>query len=199
MLERSTLLSLLVLPIVSGCGALTHIADKEVEIAPGKWTTITQWSSQLAIPRGDRTLTWKEEKDETPISLREWEGKLFLITFDRSDFSHIRFRYYAEHGNGFKEIEPNDYPKCIATQNLWLSTNNGVRPDGSVVNQLQIARDLDPTSRDFQNSLTAKVWMQLETGEEFDDIRCKSAEQSFLEEYINRHTVARLTTIQRDN
>lgn len=198
MFERGIFLGVLVLPIICGCDSLLlKMADKEVEIAPDEWITVKQLSSQLAIPRGDKTLMWKEEEDETPVSLREWEDKLYLITFDRSDMSKIRFRFYAENGEGFNEIEPDAFPRRIATQNLWLETNNGVRRDGSVINEVQIARDLDPSDYDFQRSLTAKIWMQLESGKECYEIGYDDVEQSFLEEYTKRHTVIGLTTIQR--
>ena len=40
-----------------------------------------------------------------PITLRAWQGRLYLIVFDReSDFSHIRFRYYEQNKCLFTEI-----------------------------------------------------------------------------------------------
>ena len=56
-----------------------------------------------------------------PVSLREWNDKLFLIGYDReTNRGKPTLRYYAQNGKKFGEVKPSEYPKRIATQNLWL-------------------------------------------------------------------------------
>ena len=77
-----------------------------------------------------------------------------LIVFDRdSDFQRVRFRFYRQDHNVLAEIEPSEFPKAIATQNMWLSAD-----------ERESARDLNSADARFRKSLTAKLWRQLETG-----------------------------------
>ena len=154
-------------------------------------------SSTLVIPWQGGEVRWTGVG--VPITLRAWNEQLYLITFDReTDFSKIRFRYYRQDSATLVEMPAAQFPKQIATQNLWLKTHNGFRPDRTVINDLQIARDLDPADRCFRSSLTAKIWMQLETGREFYEIHnVVTPEQAFLEGYLKQHNVVKLTQIQR--
>ncbi len=197
MFERRMYLSVLVLPFICGCDSLMMELADEVEVAPNKWITVNQWATQLIISRGDETLTWKEEGDETPVTLREWEDKLFLITFDRSNFNKIRFRYYAESGDGFKEIEPDDFPKRIATQNLWLTAeSNGATVDGPVY-PLELVLNLDPEEIWFCRSLTGMIWCQLMTGKEYWEIEETVEPQPLVREFSKKYKPIKLTAIIR--
>jgi hypothetical protein len=151
-------------------------------------------TSFLSIPWNRTNITWVGVG--IPISLRAWNNELFMIAFDRdTNFHEIRLRYYRQEHGTLAEVSPKDYPPEIATQNLWLHTDNGTRKDGSVVNEVEIVKALDPASIDFRRSLTAKIWRQLETGEEYYQSP-NDVEKPLLESYLKKHSVVRLQKIQ---
>ncbi len=199
MFDRATFFPVLVLTTLCGCDSLImKLADKEVEVAPEKWITVKQTSSQLIVPWENKTLNWKEEEDETPVCLREWDSNLYLITFDRSNFSKIRFRYYAQYGDGFEEIEPNEFPNRIATQNLWLTTeSNGTGPDGRVEYPLDLAVNIDPEDDYFCHSLTAHIWLHLMTGKEYEEVVGMVDPKPLVREYAKKYQPIKLTSIIR--
>ena len=120
-----------------------------------------------------------------PVSLRAWEGRLHLIVFDRdSDFEKVRFRFYRQDHNVLSEIEPREFPKAIATQNMWLRSED-----------LQSARHLDPGDATFRKSLTAKIWRQLEDGTEYYDMPGDPVDEGFLRQYLGKHNVLRLNEL----
>jgi hypothetical protein len=162
--------------------------QEEVEVAPGKWLTVqrTDWCYDDADPSpikasnaGERTrlvMTWNAETVTwegvaIPISLREWEGKLYLIGFDReTDRDKPMFRYYRQTGRSFEEIAPADFPKRIATQNMWLKADSySIGMDGKRHYDLEMARQLDPTDVYFNDSLTAQIWAHLSTGKDYHE------------------------------
>ena len=121
-----------------------------------------------------------------PICLRVFEGRLHLIVFDRDHgYERTRFRYFREKHGVLAEIEPKDFPKAIATQNLWLSEGE----------ELDVARALDPADVRFRRSLTARVWLQLEKGTEYFEARDAEVEREVLDDYLRRHEVRRLKQI----
>ena len=131
-----------------------------------------------------------------PICLRSDNKVLYLVVFDRdSDFSYIRFRYYRQDHSVLAEITPKEFPKEIAVQNLWLKKENGFHNDGKPINEIEIAKNLDPEDSDFQQSLTAKMWMQLETGKEFYETEHDPVPAEFLKEFLKNNKVKKLQSI----
>jgi len=152
----------------------------------------TTW---LSIPWQNREVLWVGFG--IPITLRAHEGRLYLIVFDRdSDFHRIRFRYFRQDHNTLAEIPAAEFPRLIATQNLWLKRENGQR-NGKPVDEVEAAIRLDPENPDFRDSLTAMIWFQLETGKEYyamDSV----IDQKFLEEYLQKYPVQKLTRIEAE-
>ena len=133
-----------------------------------------------------------------PICLRSRNNLLYLVVFDReSDAGRIRFRYFRQDHGVMAEMAATDFPKEIAVQNLWLKKENGFR-DGTPINEVEIAKSLDPENIDFQQSLTAKIWMQLETGKEFYEIKDTPADAGFLKEFKEKYGVKKLPTILKE-
>ena len=185
-----------------------HLTTKWVEVSPGDFAPVRAYTMTWDLADGSfgavHTLETEPRqffhKDTTyllvrgvqwvgvgvPISLRVHDDKLHLIVFDRdTDFDRIRLRYFREKEKVLTEIEPKDYPKSIATQNLWLREGE----------ELQRALALDPADPNFRRSLTAMVWRQLEKGTEYYEDRDGDVDQKLLEEYLRRHNVERLTRI----
>ncbi len=139
---------------------------QEVEIAPDKWLEL-DWHYQSSR----FTFQWNGKKvgldvkvtddhsdtDERPISLREKNGTLYMIAFNRQDAKAMKFVYYVLNakGDGFKEIKAKDYPRDIATQNMWLDGMGRARDiNGNPIDELKILRELDVNSPFFERSYT---------------------------------------------
>lgn len=199
-----------------------RLSEKEAEVLPGRFVAykeyLVSWDledgsfaavhalesekpafyqtdhSFLLIPIDGREVRWIGVG--VPISLRLWEDRLYLIVFDReTDFSRIRFRYYREEHGVLAEIRPKDFPPQVATQNLWLRRENGFR-DGKPVDEVEIAKALDPSDVGFQRSLTARIWRQLEAGREYHEEPGQFGEEE-LRAFLQKHSPVRLKQIDR--
>lgn len=196
--------------------------NEEIEIAPDKFITIgTSWKSvdekpkgignlilrllddalnggewsHIGIPWNNKLVEWKGEP--IPITLREYEGKLFLIAFDRSNMDKLRLRFYEEDGVTFKEINADVFPKRIATQNLRLERNPYEGGENCIIDNVQMAIDIDPHQRYFRGTLTASIWICLMTKKELYDIKNiwgKEADE-LLREYSQKFKPIKLTRI----
>jgi hypothetical protein len=106
-----------------------------------------------------------------------------MVTFDRTDMRNIRFRYYFAGESGIlEEIGSDAFPKALALQNMWLSKNNGFR-NGKPINEHEIVALLDTESSDFQNSLTARIWAELEAGAPYYESEKRSVDPKLLRQY----------------
>jgi hypothetical protein len=195
---------------------------QEVEVAPGKWLSInkvdrvlneelpsverlsnrraverirTEESTELTIPWKSTTVRWKSS--DIPVSLREFEGSLYLIAFDRSQ-DEARLRYYAEKENTFEEIEPADYPKRIATQNLWFQNTRRGAGDRRI-DPVDLAVKLDPDDIYFAGTLTATIWCELSTGKPYETAEglASEARSKIVREYSEKYSPIKLTQIDR--
>jgi hypothetical protein len=198
-----------------------QLLDKQAEVSPGVWVKYQEYRTKWELGNGswgavhggmasEKGKFWQTDSEwmsilwhgeditwlgvGEPICLRAWKDELYLIVFDRdSVVNQARFRFYHQSHGVLAEIAAKDFPREIAAQNLCLTTQNGYR-DGKPINEVEIAKALDPTSIDFQGSFTAKIWLQCETGKEYDPGR--DVEQSFLESYLKKYAVVRLLEIQ---
>ena len=102
-------------------------------------------------------VAYEDDMPFVPIAIRYYQKDFYIIYFDReTDFNKITFRFFkSTKKGGFKEIESDQFPKQIAVQNRWFDD----KKQGDKIRRVQ----LDEVS----GSLTAKVWCQLETGEEY--------------------------------
>ncbi len=189
-------------------------STKTVEIAPGKYIEYQEhflhWglkhesmfavhalpmqkakfyqrdTKYLSIPWNGEELFWIGVG--IPVSLRSYKDNLYMITFDReSDFRKIRFRYYKQNHNVLSEISYKDYPKSIATQNLWLNKED-----------LKLLREFDPDDFWFRESLTANIWYQLETGKEFYQQKGIDISAEFLKNYIEKNKIQKLERLLKN-
>jgi len=227
MLWSSFLAASIALLALSGCerdGAkalpvkTTHV-QQDVEVAPGRWITIERDDEEaqidvgkhvslniplpgdtditrLRIPWQDQTVVW--EGMSVPFCLREWEGNLFIIGLDRTDMSKCRFRYYRQDGNGFSEIQPEEFPKRIATQNMWFRNvdDYAVGAGGRRIYDLQLARQLDPEDVYFGSSLTAQVWQHLVSNKDYYQTT-GGCDRDMLRAFKKEHPPIALPTIVR--
>ena len=118
--------------------------------------------SSLAFAWNGKPVTWRGR--EIPVTLREHDGTLFMIGFNRTDMQRMRFVYFQlnKAGTGFHKIESQNFPKQIATQNMWLGSGWRFVVVGSErVDRWMELRQLDIESAYFDCSITAHIWYQL--------------------------------------
>ncbi len=168
---------LLLVLMISGCsGGGAPNRKIWVEVSPDTWLEVA-WEPQLF----SYTFQWKGKKVQRKIkvneagaehllcSLREKDGVLYTIVLDREEVPKSRFifsKLNAE-GDGFREIKAELYPKVIATQNMQLDGLEGIRDvNGNVVDFTKILQELDVGHAYFFHTLTANVWVCLETGKQ---------------------------------
>jgi hypothetical protein len=199
----------------------TDSQQQEVEVAPGKWVTIAReddeirvgvGSASLSLPGGGdedvtrlripwqgKTVFW--EGNPVPFSLREWEGRLYLIGLDRTDMDRCRFRYYQQEGEAMREIPQAEFPRRIATQNMWLkadrfSIRSSVDGKDRRIYELQLARDIDPEDMYFLGKLTAQVWYHLLLGKDYYETAAEQYQEA-AREYKRLYDPIALPTIIR--
>ena len=196
---------------LAGCAREAAPREEEVEISPGKFITISRVDrshddnrglggevySALSIPWNGTNVLFKSS--DIPVSLRELDGKLYLIGFDReTNFQKCRLTYFQQDGSTFKKIEPSEYPKQIATHNMWFGVRYGTGMTGNVIDRVELAISLDPTNVYFLRSLTAQIWCQLETGQEYYETEATLIDKTMLLDYIEKHNPIKLTTIIKE-
>jgi len=175
---------------------------QEVEIAPDKWLELDwhyrssrftfQWNGKK-VGLDVKVTNDHSDTDERPISLREKNGTLYMIAFNRQDMNAMRFVYYALNakGDGFKEIKAKDYPRDIATQNMWLDGIGSARDiNGNLIDELKILRELDADSMYFPDSFTGRIWASLELGNPYSDNIDKLGDDEIdkiAKEYAKKH------------
>jgi hypothetical protein len=173
-----------------------------VETNPGTFTEIEQrdWSadderntsrkekSKLRIHFGDDIIDW--EGSEIPVVLREKNGMLYLVGYDRDtglqQGNHVpRFSYFRQDGEKMLKIRPDEFPKEIATQNMWWNY-----PE-----RLEAILNFDTSTIHFQGSSNAFIWQELLTGKTTSD---GFVEKELLDEFIKKFNPRRLTVIVKE-
>lgn len=189
-------------------------AKDGVEISPNEWLSITQLCSS---PRSDPDDEWSELRfewkgrkvnwrgPEIPITLREFEGGLYMIGLNRTSLSTPRFQYFQlkAAAKKFKRISYKEFPPSIATQNLWLRPSDRhakiyvkAEDRNYLVDTWEMLRKLDVESPAFSLSYTAAIWYQIETGVEYSKQPYVTIE--FRKDYVRKHKPLALPTIVRD-
>ncbi len=198
----------------------------DVEISPGKFITIGNTSkdidykptgfketvglivdsvkngpewTHIGVPWNGKLLEWKGEP--IPICLREFEGKLYMVVYDRTVPNKSRFRYYKEDKETLIEIKASDFPKKIAIQNMWLTEQWGWGDEGAI-DRIQILIDLNPSHKYFRSTgLTSSLWICLSTEKEYYEIDGYNVkitydeEKKILLEYAQKYEPIKLTQI----
>jgi hypothetical protein len=90
-----------------------------------------------------------------PIVLAEKGETLYVVVFDReSNIPNSVFRFYMCIDSRWQEISYTEFPKNLAIQNAWILEYD--RPF-----------KIDPNSEWIKESLTGKLWVLLESGEQY--------------------------------
>ena len=188
----------------------------QIEIAPGKWLVVSaedtieagpkeEWSS-LVFEWNGSTVKWRGP--EIPITLREHEGTLYMIGFNRENLDHAKFVPLRLNlaGDGFKTIERGEFPRSIATQNMWLRQrtryiNVMVGGEGKLVDQWAELRKLDIDGPGFGKCMTSRIWYYLVTGKQSGEERWDpeyDISPAFLREYVEKYKPIALPTIVKE-
>lgn len=201
-------------------------ASDEVEVAPGLFLEIEDRS---ASADDGRKLSWRDlhgrnaptakfwevvelrmkwqgsnvhwKGNSRPLNLRAFEGKLYLITFDRvsRDNDECFFRYFAQQDGELREIPPSAFPRAVAGQNLDFYHRYSMGMTGRL-DAVQIAREQDTSDVYFRTSLTADIWNHLATGQQYWETHKWSSEvsKSLLDDFIRTNKPIKLTSIVRE-
>jgi hypothetical protein len=178
----------------------TKDAIEQIAKSGSSNSAINKEESSLSFKWAGKTVKWKGN-NIVPVALREHKGKLYLIGFNRQNMEKCRFNFYElnEEGNAFKMINAGDYPREIATQNMWLSAKTRfVRVNDILVDEWQMLRALDIKSPAFDSSMTAKIWFQIETGKEYYEISYVDLNEKFINEYVEKYKPIALPTIVKE-
>lgn len=185
---------------LSTLDAIKQFADHVAPSAPSKERY------RLEFDWNGKTVKW-EGKEEIPITLRDHDGMLYMVAFNREESAqgkcHLVFLKLGSEGTSFEAIAPRDFPRQIATQNMWLHPRfrfikiyDSIADREHVVDEWQMLRTLDNNSPAFDRSLTAKMWYQIETGTELDLMT--DVDQKFLEDYVAKYKPIALPTIIKE-
>lgn len=181
LIQRTSLLVVICFAIVTSCSreAPTVSWSGEVEVAPGKWLRIDgqegrawfqcRWNRKTVYWGGDYGKGQVGYFDkQLPVCLRSWKGKLYLI-YKQHDLTKglTNFVYCTLNSKGteFEEIERQEFPRRIATQNIGMEhEGTAVDENHKEIDNLRILRSLEVSNRHFHNSTTGWIWYHLETG-----------------------------------
>jgi hypothetical protein len=162
-----------------GCGLESRSNYKhEVEIAPGKWLTLKERRGYcwFVCEYNGKKVTWKGKRDTTdelelPDVLREHDGNLYMIVFNREDMESMKYVYFklGSSGEKFEEILPSEFPKQVAIENMVGEIYRMVGVGNQWVDTWEMLRKLDFESPAFNRSATANIWIELETGKSFKE------------------------------
>lgn len=157
-----------------------------------------EWT-KLVIPWRGTNIFWSSS--DIPITLREHHQRLYLIGFDRRDNAKCVFRYYAERTGTLAEVSFTNFPKPIATQNMWFdgSARYGTDRNGNPVDLVIIHRNLDPANLTFRHSLTAHLWCHLLTGRQYYEVQGHVVDEEVLKNFIQEHKPIALPTIIKES
>jgi hypothetical protein len=150
----------------------------------------------------DKNVGWKGK--EIIISLREYDGTLYMVGYNREESQKSRLAFFKlnQKGTGFMPIKAADFPKQIATQNMALDLGYGnrhVRVGEDFIDTWSVIRSLDITNRYFKLSLTAAMWYQLETGTEYYKQSRSDLTQQFLKDFVTKYKPIALPTIVKED
>jgi hypothetical protein len=156
-----------------------------------------------------------------PEALMEYNGKLYVLALDASAQSlkecqkrgPWHWRCFEQDGLGFKEIPAANYPRSIATINIWrpdgfqgnLSRRFRGGTNGEKIDQLAFAKNFDTEDLYFADCEIAWLWYMLEVTNDFDvvmgdapkgGIRYDSQDRTFIRNFKAKYKPVQLTTME---
>jgi hypothetical protein len=164
-----------------------HCSNKAYHFAAGHgylWGGGDPWQ-ETSFPWKGQEYHW--ENPYTPIAIQpDRDGQVYLVVYDRETKDYhrpTRFRIYrAITTSRWQEIDPREFPKHLAIQNLWFRDN-----------EREIARQMNPQEVWFRRSLMAKLWNYLEHPDDFrmDDEPSEEFVRQFKEKWIQTEATIR--------
>lgn len=151
----------------------------------GPWET-------LNFTHRNRRFTW--HGPFIPVVL-QFDGlePVLVVYDDETSFSKPVFRYFRLNHGSWTEKPLDAFPRQLAIQNLpWLWSRFGRRSDAMLIDdhwidQVSLARQVDPSSEAFRQSLTAKLWHCIEKREQFWQVEDRSIALDVLSDYKQKH------------
>lgn len=195
-----------------GCSEEKYVPTgpvREVEIEPDRWLGVESRPGRvwMRFAWGGEIVTWDGKGSdlgelEIPICLRKKENDLYMVTFDREDLEAIKLNYYSLRGGArfFEEIRPSDFPKAIATQNMWLQSHSRFLTGlNGKVDLWELTRKLDATDLYFRKTITSLIWVALETGKSISEVEQMDSEliNSITKEYKRKYHPVALPALVR--
>lgn len=203
-----------------GCGDRVPISNQswEVEVAPGEWLRLEGAAGRawFRCQWNEKTVYWAGEyrRGKTgyfdvkiPVSLRSWNGDLYLIyqqidfnlgqtTFGQRTFGYERLQAGR---TAFNEINQRDFPRQIATQNIGMAQEGiGSDENHNQAANLKVLRALDVSNRYFHNSTTGWIWYHLEKGVARGEVDPSMNEAlAFYAEFVRKYQPIALPTLIR--
>jgi hypothetical protein len=159
----------------------------------GSFTDFTE----LQVEWNGAKVHW--EGNSHPVNLRAFEGKLYLIAFDRTSkgHHHAMFKYFTQDGARFREIPPAAFPRAIAGQNMGFFYRDFMCGNEKA-DMIQLARGMNPSAPCFDSTLTAYIWNHLATGQDYFESEKIVISDAVLRDYVRTNNPIRLTAIVRD-
>lgn len=213
--QRLLMILLLCLLNLTGCRRAGPTANwnGEVEIAPGEWLRIEsqlgrawfrcQWNGKTVYWGGDYHRGQTGYYDlQLPVTLRSWKGTLYLIYVQINLDAGLQQYGYCkleQSGTAFTEINRQDFPREIATQNIGMK-NEGLSYDENhkLVDNLKILRELDVENEYFHNSTTGWIWYHLETGRTREELDLTTEEALiFYADFVKKYHPIALPILEK--
>lgn len=151
----------------------------EVEVSPNTWLAIEgqegrawfrcQWNGKTVYWPGNYIKGQSGNYDiHLPISLRSWEGRLYLIYQQLSIVDERTRMFFCEldaTGTRFIKMDRGKFPRQVATQNFGVDQDIIAHDENNQqVILAPIIRKLDVGNRYFHITTTALIWQALERG-----------------------------------
>lgn len=165
----------------------------EFKVAPDKTAVMKFYKSgETEIKYDDKILKFcKLAEYYNPIAIIEHNRKLYAIMFDMRAKRAVdeHFDFFEQSGDGFKEINPSEYPKSAAVQNIW-APGQGKQVDGRgnpTTNYMKVEIERNVNDLHFELNYTSHLWYMLEKNVSYYDARGSVAPE-FLQSYIDKYT-----------
>lgn len=199
----------------------TDFSPQNIEISPGHFITVLEFAEEMPeretvatfvrsfhnrviegnpeewymmkIPWQGKQVIYRDVA--VPVSLREFEGRLYVIGNDMSGgYGHCAYRYYREEGMVMREISYAEYPKWVAIQNMWWNYAD-LKSTREHPARVDLTIRANPGDFWFGNTMTASIWWHLMTGTKESQQDTSTPPDEILFKFVNQYPPIRLTQI----
>lgn len=172
---------------------LIHYSSNDDKL--GGWSSIHlksrtfQFSEtfRIVVQDGASKVTW--EGNAAPRVLRRHNGIVYMASYDRvsNGLKNDMFRLFKEKNGRFVEIDRNEFPKVIAVQNMAFNIQPFGCGDRSDRYESEVTASMNPDDPCFLSSMTAHLWVYLETGKQYHESLKNGLKRSMLKSYIQKY------------